>query len=217
MRGPTDPEFKRALPWVGPFAELTEAPARHVSQSLRSIRTVPVPDEPSAVLIIAPAKAERGKLAMTALFMAPGNSSRNQRFASASLMVRDAVTGQAEMPAEGAEPIACRTGATSVPGTGLIALKSPNNLLLAAAGMLGWKLISARRAVAAVGEVIQPLAAAAVAHGEIVRDMAAPCRSGAAALQSQVRITPFRSMGDAIKDHFAVRMDGKSATRLERQ
>ncbi len=154
---------------------------------------------------------------MTALFMAPGNSSRNQRFASASLMVRDAVTAQAGIPAAGTQPIACRTGVTSVPGTGLIDLKSPNNLLIAAAGTLGRKLISARRAVAVVGEVIQPLAAASVAHGEIVPDMAALCRGGAEALQSHVRITLLKSTGDAIKHHFPVRMDGNSATRLERQ
>lgn len=147
---PTGLDFKRALPWVGPFAELRQALALHASRTLRSIRAVPVPCALSADIMIESAKEERGNLAMTAQFMAPGNSSQTLPFANAVAMVRDAVAGQARMPAEGGESTACRTLPASVRAIGPIVLKDANNLLIAGANELARTLIPARRSVAEI-------------------------------------------------------------------
>lgn len=143
----SDAQVKEALPWAGLIAELREAFASGVSQPLRTAHTVPVPNEPDASFLAMPAWEEGGKLAVKILFIAPGNSARNLPAVNASVMVFDAITGQAEAAMEGAELTARRTAATSALAADLMAREGAKSLLIVGAGTIAGNLIDAHQAV----------------------------------------------------------------------
>ncbi|WP_299949897.1 ornithine cyclodeaminase family protein [uncultured Ruegeria sp.] len=147
MRVYSDAQVKDALPWNELITQLREAFANGVSQPLRTAHTIPVPGEPDASFLAMPAWEEGGKLAVKILFIAPGNSARNLPAVNASVMVFDAVTGQAEAAMEGGELTARRTAATSALAADLMARKDARNLLIVGAGTIADTLISAHRAV----------------------------------------------------------------------
>lgn len=143
----SDAQVKEALPWEGLISQLREAFATGVSQPLRTAHTIPVPGEPDASFLAMPAWEEGGKLAVKILFIAPGNSARNLPAVNASVMVFDAVTGQAEAAMEGGELTARRTAATSALAADLMARKDAKNLLIVGAGTIAGNLIPAHQAV----------------------------------------------------------------------
>ena len=147
MRVLTDPEIKQALPWSALISELKDAFTKGVSQPLRTAHSVPVPGEPDASFLMMPAWEEGGKLAVKILFIAPGNSMRNLPAVNASVIVFDAVTGQAEAVMEGAELTARRTAATSALAADLMARKDVNNLVIVGAGAIAENLVRAHCAV----------------------------------------------------------------------
>lgn len=143
----TDSDMQAALPWDALISELKGAFAKGVSQPLRTAHTVPVPGEPDATFLAMPAWEEGGKLAVKILFIAPGNSARNLPAVNASVMVFDAVTGQAEAVMEGGELTARRTAATSALAADLMARRDVKSLLIVGAGTIAGNLIPAHRAV----------------------------------------------------------------------
>jgi len=142
-----DAQVKDLLPWDVLISELREAFSTGVSQPLRTAHTIPVPGEPDASFLAMPAWEEGGKLAVKILFIAPGNSARNLPAVNASVMVFDAVTGQAEAAMEGAELTARRTAATSALAADLMARKDATSLLIVGAGTIAGNLIPAHRTV----------------------------------------------------------------------
>ena len=142
-----DAQVKEALPWNGLIAELRKAFSTGVSQPLRTAHAIPVPGEPDASFLAMPAWEEGGKLAVKILFIAPGNTNRNLPAVNASVMVFDAVTGQAEAAMEGAELTARRTAATSALAADLMARKDAKTLLIVGAGTIAGNLIPAHRSV----------------------------------------------------------------------
>lgn len=149
-----DEDVKNALPWARLIDELREAFAKGVTQPLRSAHTVNVPNEPGATFLTMPAWEEGGKLAVKILFIAPGNSTRNMPAVNASVMVYDAVTGQAEAVMEGAELTARRTAATSALAADMMARKDAATLLVVGTGTIAGNLIPAHRTVRDYDRVI---------------------------------------------------------------
>lgn len=143
----TDAQVKKALPWKPLIAELREAFSKGVSQPLRTAHSVPVPNEPAASFLAMPAWEEGGKLAVKMLFIAPGNSARNLPVVNASVVVFDAVTGQAEAVMEGAVLTARRTAATSALAADLMARQDARTLLIVGAGAIGENLLQAHQEV----------------------------------------------------------------------
>lgn len=143
----TNQDVKAALPWSPLISELREAFAKGVSQPLRTAHSVPVPGEPDASFLAMPAWEEGGKLAVKILFIAPGNAERGLPAVNASVMVFDAVNGQAEAVMEGAALTARRTAATSAMAADMMARKDARALLVVGAGTIASNLISAHRAV----------------------------------------------------------------------
>ncbi len=143
----SDAQVKDALPWKELILQLRDAFAKGVSQPLRTAHTIPVPGEPDASFLAMPAWEEGGKLAVKILFIAPGNSARNLPAVNASVIVFDAVTGQAEAAMEGGELTARRTAATSALAAELMARENVKNLLIVGAGTIAGNLIPAHRAV----------------------------------------------------------------------
>ncbi len=143
----SDAQVKGALPWDGLISQLRDAFAKGVSQPLRTAHTIPVPGEPDASFLAMPAWEEGGKLAVKILFIAPGNSARNLPAVNASVMVFDAVTGQAEAAMEGGELTARRTAATSALAADLMARKDAKTLLIVGAGTIAGNLVPAHCAV----------------------------------------------------------------------
>ncbi|MES0827046.1 ornithine cyclodeaminase family protein [Ruegeria sp. SCP11] len=143
----SDAQVKDALPWKELILQLRDAFAKGVSQPLRTAHTIPVPGEPDASFLAMPAWEEGGKLAVKILFIAPGNSARNLPAVNSSVMVFDAVTGQAEAAMEGGELTARRTAATSALAAELMARENAKNLLIVGAGTIAGNLIPAHRAV----------------------------------------------------------------------
>ena len=143
----SDNQVKVALPWGGLIAELRDAFAKGISQPLRTAHTIPVPGESDASFLAMPAWEEGGKLAVKILFIAPGNSARKLPAVNASVMVFDAVTGQAEAVMEGAELTARRTAATSALAADLMARKDAKSLLIVGAGTIARNLIRAHLVV----------------------------------------------------------------------
>lgn len=143
----TDSDVKAALPWPRLIDELRDAFAKGVSQPLRSAHQIPVPGEPDATFLAMPAWEEGGKLAVKILFIAPGNAARNLPAVNASVMVFDAVTGQAEAVMEGAELTARRTAATSALAADLMARRDAKSLLIVGAGTIAANLVLAHQAV----------------------------------------------------------------------
>ncbi|MBY6058761.1 ornithine cyclodeaminase family protein [Leisingera daeponensis] len=143
----TDDDVKTALPWPRLIDELRDAFAKGVSQPLRSAHPVPVPGEPDATFLTMPAWEAGGKLAVKILFIAPGNSGRNLPAVNATVMVFDAVTGQAEAVMEGGELTARRTAATSAMAASFMARKDAKSLLIVGSGKIAGNLVPAHRAV----------------------------------------------------------------------
>ncbi|SLN73364.1 L-lysine cyclodeaminase [Falsiruegeria litorea R37] len=143
----SDASVAEALPWQALIADLRQAFAQGVSQPLRTAHTIPVPGEPDATFLAMPAWEEGGKLAVKILFIAPGNTGRNLPAVNASVMVFDAVTGQAEAAMEGAELTARRTAATSALAADLMARRDAKSLLIVGAGTIASNLIPAHMAV----------------------------------------------------------------------
>lgn len=143
----TDGDVKAALPWPLLISELRDTFAKGVTQPLRSAHPVPVPGEPDATFLAMPAWEEGGKLAVKILFIAPGNASRNLPAVNATVMVFDAVTGQAEAVMEGAELTARRTAATSAMAADFMARKNAKSLLIVGSGTIAGNLVQAHRVV----------------------------------------------------------------------
>lgn len=143
----TDSDVKAALPWHMLIAELKDTFAKGITQPLRTAHPVPVPGEPDATFLAMPAWEEGGKLAVKILFIAPGNAKRDLPAVNATVMVFDAVTGQAEAVMEGAELTARRTAATSAMAADIMARKDAKSLLIVGSGTIARNLVSAHRAV----------------------------------------------------------------------
>lgn len=153
MRLFTDKDVRAALPWPRLIDELREAFARGVTQPLRSAYPVPVPDGPNSTFLTMPAWEEGGKLAVKILFIVPSNATRNLPAVNATVVVFDAVTGQAEAVMEGAELTARRTAATSAMAADFIARKDVKSLLIVGSGTIAEVLVPAHRAVRAYDTV----------------------------------------------------------------
>jgi len=147
MKVYSDNDVKQVLEWSPLIAELRDAFAKGVSQPLRTAHTVPVPGEPDATFLAMPAWEEGGKLAVKILFIAPGNSARDLPAVNATVMVFDAVTGQAEAVMEGGELTARRTAATSALAADMMARKDVKSLLIVGTGTIAGNLVSAHRSV----------------------------------------------------------------------